>query len=185
MSGRRGRPDSRNAANKAEPHRLARHRQRRRPALPWGDPHSGMALASPTSGRYGARRTTVPVRLWLYRGRVGARARAWSSTWTGSWSTPSCRVRARKDLVRVAGGYWIAEADTAMMGISSDRWSVYMRDHLGLGHLDPAQIRAEVLGRMVDIYRGGVPLLPGPGRRSRRSAGAVGSDSRRGPTGCC
>jgi HAD superfamily hydrolase (TIGR01509 family) len=70
-------------------------------------------------------------------------------------------IRARQDLVAAAGGSWIAEAETAMMGISSDRWSVYMRDRLGLSHLEPARIRAEVLDRMVETYRAGVPLLPG------------------------
>jgi HAD superfamily hydrolase (TIGR01509 family) len=70
-------------------------------------------------------------------------------------------VRARKDLVREAGGRWIAEAETAMMGISSDRWSAYMRDRLGLREMTPAQIRDEVIARMVALYGAQVPLLPG------------------------
>jgi len=70
-------------------------------------------------------------------------------------------VRARKDLVREAGGRWIAEAETAMMGISSDRWSAYMRDRLGLEDMTPAHIRDEVLARMVALYGAQVPLLPG------------------------
>lgn len=70
-------------------------------------------------------------------------------------------VRARKDLVREAGGRWLPEAETAMMGISSDRWSVYMRDRLGLQAMTPAQIRDEVIGRMVALYGAEVPLLPG------------------------
>ena len=70
-------------------------------------------------------------------------------------------VRARKDLVRDAGGRWLPEAETAMMGISSDRWSVYMRDRLGLEAMTPAQIRTEVIGRMVALYGADVPLLPG------------------------
>jgi HAD superfamily hydrolase (TIGR01509 family) len=70
-------------------------------------------------------------------------------------------VRARKDLVRDAGGRWLPEAETAMMGISSDRWSVYMRDRLGLEAMTPAQIRTEVIGRMVALYGAEVPLLPG------------------------
>lgn len=32
-------------------------------------------------------------------------------------------VRARKDLVRQAHSRWIPEAETAMMGISSEQWS--------------------------------------------------------------
>jgi HAD superfamily hydrolase (TIGR01509 family) len=70
-------------------------------------------------------------------------------------------VRARKDLVREAGGRWIPEAETAMMGISSDRWSVYMRDRLGLRDMTPEQIRSDVLARMVTLYGAEVPLLLG------------------------
>ena len=70
-------------------------------------------------------------------------------------------VRARKELVVEAGGRWIPEAETAMMGISSDRWSVYMRERLGLGHMTPAEIRDQVVGRMVALYTAEVPLLPG------------------------
>jgi HAD superfamily hydrolase (TIGR01509 family) len=70
-------------------------------------------------------------------------------------------VRARKDLVREAGGQWLPEAETAMMGISSDRWSAYMRDRLGLQAMAPGQIRDEVIGRMVAMYGAGVPLMPG------------------------
>jgi HAD superfamily hydrolase (TIGR01509 family) len=70
-------------------------------------------------------------------------------------------MRARKDLVAVAGGRWRAEAETAMMGISSDRWSAYMRDRLDMQSYPAEQIRAEVIGRMIDLYREHVPLLPG------------------------
>jgi HAD superfamily hydrolase (TIGR01509 family) len=69
-------------------------------------------------------------------------------------------VRARKQLVAEAGGRWIAEAETAMMGVSSGQWSAYMRDHLGLD-LPPARIRDEVIARMAALYRADVPLLPG------------------------
>jgi len=70
-------------------------------------------------------------------------------------------VRARQDLVRVAGGRWLPEAETAMMGISSDRWSAYMRDRLGLDGLTREEIRSGVIERMVARYREHVPLLPG------------------------
>jgi HAD superfamily hydrolase (TIGR01509 family) len=72
-------------------------------------------------------------------------------------------VRARKDLVREAGGRWLPEAETAMMGVSSDQWSAYMRDHLGLD-LTAAQIRHEVISRMIELYRQSVPLIPGARR---------------------
>jgi HAD superfamily hydrolase (TIGR01509 family) len=70
-------------------------------------------------------------------------------------------ARARRDLVRAACGRWLPEAETAMMGISSDRWSAYMHERLGLGHLTPGRIRHEVIDRMVALYREQVPLLPG------------------------
>ena len=69
-------------------------------------------------------------------------------------------VRARKDLVREAGGRWIPEAETAMMGISSDRWSAYMRDHLALD-MTAERIRDEVIARMLGLYRVSVPLMSG------------------------
>jgi HAD superfamily hydrolase (TIGR01509 family) len=69
-------------------------------------------------------------------------------------------IRARKSLIREANGQWLPEADTAMMGISSDQWSVYMRDRLGVA-MAPEQIRDEVLARMIELYHTEVPLLPG------------------------
>ena len=70
-------------------------------------------------------------------------------------------MRARKDLVRAGGGRWHADAETAMMGVSSGVWSAYMRDRLELQHYTAEQIRADVLDRMVELYRQDVPLLPG------------------------
>ena len=70
-------------------------------------------------------------------------------------------MHARKDLVQAAGGRWIAEAETAMMGISSDRWSAYMRDRLDIQNYTAEHIRDEVINRMIDLYRKNVPLLPG------------------------
>jgi len=70
-------------------------------------------------------------------------------------------MRARKDLVRAGGGRWHADAETAMMGVSSGVWSAYMRDRLELQHYTAEQIRADVLDRMVGLYRQDVPLLPG------------------------
>jgi HAD superfamily hydrolase (TIGR01509 family) len=69
-------------------------------------------------------------------------------------------IRARRSLVDEAGGQWLPEADTAMMGISADRWTVYMRDRLRVD-MPPAKIRDEVVTRMTQLYRQQVPLLPG------------------------
>jgi HAD superfamily hydrolase (TIGR01509 family) len=70
-------------------------------------------------------------------------------------------VRARRELVCEAGGQWLPEAETAMMGISSARWSLYMRDRLGLQAMTAGEIRDEVIGRMVALYGAEVPLMPG------------------------
>jgi HAD superfamily hydrolase (TIGR01509 family) len=78
-------------------------------------------------------------------------------------------VRARKELVRRANGRWIPEAETAMMGISSDRWSAYMRDNLAL-NMTSAQIRDDVIRRMVELYRNDVPLIAG----AREAVEAIG-----------
>jgi HAD superfamily hydrolase (TIGR01509 family) len=84
-------------------------------------------------------------------------------------------VHARKELVRQAHGRWIPEAETAMMGISSDRWSAYMRDRLAL-NMTAAQIRHHVIRRMVELYKKDVPLIPG----AREAVDAIG---RRWPVG--
>jgi hypothetical protein len=73
-------------------------------------------------------------------------------------------VRARQDLVRAAGGRWLPQAETAMMGISSDRWSAYMHDRLGLKHLTPERIRGEVIERMIALYKGLCCISRGVGR---------------------
>lgn len=91
--------------------------------------------------------------------------------------------RARKDLVRAGGGRWHADAETAMMGVSSGVWSAYMRDRLDLRRYTAEQIRADVLDRMVELYRKDVPLLPGARAAGEAAAargpGAIASGSDR------
>ncbi len=79
-------------------------------------------------------------------------------------------VRARQELVRDAGGHWVPEADTAMMGISSDEWSAYMRDNLGIA-LSAGRIRAEVIRRMVALSTESVPFIDG----ARQAIEAIGA----------
>jgi HAD superfamily hydrolase (TIGR01509 family) len=67
---------------------------------------------------------------------------------------------AREALVREAGGTWRPEAATAMMGMSSSEWSVYMRDALGVP-MDPGDINEQVVRRMEQGYARELPLLPG------------------------
>jgi HAD superfamily hydrolase (TIGR01509 family) len=67
---------------------------------------------------------------------------------------------AKQRLVRAAGGHWLDDAPTAMMGMSSPEWSAYMRDELGVP-LDSAAINGEVMGLMEQGYARELPLLPG------------------------
>jgi HAD superfamily hydrolase (TIGR01509 family) len=66
----------------------------------------------------------------------------------------------REQLARDRGGRYGPEEQRAMMGMSSPEWSRYMHDHVGLPE-SPDEIAAEVVERMVDRYREGVPLIDG------------------------
>src|SRR3954454_22055193 len=67
---------------------------------------------------------------------------------------------AKEALVRESGGTWREEAPTVMMGMSSTEWSAYLHDDLGVP-MDAAGISRDVVRRMEDGYRRGLPLLPG------------------------
>jgi HAD superfamily hydrolase (TIGR01509 family) len=67
---------------------------------------------------------------------------------------------ARRELVTESGGHWRADAQRAMMGMSSVEWSRYMRDQLGVP-LSAEEIRAAVVERLERGYRERLPLLPG------------------------
>jgi HAD superfamily hydrolase (TIGR01509 family) len=58
-----------------------------------------------------------------------------------------------------------------MMGMSSPEWSAYMRDELGVP-LQPEEINRDVVGRMTQLYRERLPILPGA-VESVRAVGAV------------
>jgi HAD superfamily hydrolase (TIGR01509 family) len=66
----------------------------------------------------------------------------------------------REELVAAWGGLSRPEAQQAMMGMSSPEWSRYMHDELGLAQ-EPAEINDEVVRRMLERYRGDLPLLEG------------------------
>jgi len=66
----------------------------------------------------------------------------------------------RERLARERGARYDAEAQRAMMGMSSREWSRYMHEELGVP--GPAEeISAEVVRRMAARYRERLPLLPG------------------------
>jgi HAD superfamily hydrolase (TIGR01509 family) len=67
---------------------------------------------------------------------------------------------AKQALVHDAGGRWLDEAPTAMMGMSSPEWSAYLRDELHVP-LDAGAINREVVRRMEEGYARALPLLAG------------------------
>ena len=67
---------------------------------------------------------------------------------------------AREEVARGHGGHWSADAQRAMMGMSSTEWSAYMHEELGV-KLPPQQISDLVASRLEDRYRRELPLLPG------------------------
>ncbi len=66
----------------------------------------------------------------------------------------------REQLVRERGGRYDAEAQRAMMGMSSPEWSRYLHEELGVADA-PAEISAEVVRRMLARYEERLPLIPG------------------------
>ena len=67
---------------------------------------------------------------------------------------------AKHALVTESGGTWRDEAPEVMMGMSSPEWSRYLLEDLEVP-LSQDEINADVVRRMEDGYRAGLPLLPG------------------------
>jgi HAD superfamily hydrolase (TIGR01509 family) len=78
--------------------------------------------------------------------------------------------QAKEALVRESGGRWQDDAPTQMMGMSSPEWVAYLRDSLGVP-MDAESINRDVVRRMEDGYRRGLPLLPGAEDAVRALAG--------------
>jgi HAD superfamily hydrolase (TIGR01509 family) len=66
----------------------------------------------------------------------------------------------RAGLAQERGARYDAEAQRAMMGMSSLEWSRYMHDELGVPEA-PEEISAEVVRRMAARYRERLPLIDG------------------------
>ena len=66
----------------------------------------------------------------------------------------------RERYIREHGGRYDAEAQRAMMGMSSTEWSAYIHDELGVS-ASPEQINADVVELMAARYREHLPLVPG------------------------
>jgi HAD superfamily hydrolase (TIGR01509 family) len=65
----------------------------------------------------------------------------------------------REQVTRESGGRWHDRAQLEMMGMSSQEWSRYMRDALGVP-MEPEEISDVVVERLRERYEQGVPLLP-------------------------
>jgi HAD superfamily hydrolase (TIGR01509 family) len=76
---------------------------------------------------------------------------------------------AKREVVGEWGGVWKDEASRAMLGMSAPEWSVYMRDELQVDR-DPGAIDAEVVKRLLVVYRERLPLLPGAREAVKRLA---------------
>ena len=66
----------------------------------------------------------------------------------------------RGAFVRERGGRYDAEAQRAMMGMSSPEWSRYLHEELGVAD-EPDEIAAEMVRRMLGRYRERLPLIEG------------------------
>lgn len=77
----------------------------------------------------------------------------------------------RAQLTREWGGRYTAEAQRAMMGMSSPEWSRYLHDVVGLTPT-PDEINREVVRRMLDRYREELQLVPGAVEAVLRLQGA-------------
>jgi HAD superfamily hydrolase (TIGR01509 family) len=67
---------------------------------------------------------------------------------------------ARKSMADEAGKPWTSEDHEAVMGVSTQEWTAYMIDRLQLT-LTPQQVVDAVIGRMVEMYRSGIPWFEG------------------------
>ncbi len=77
--------------------------------------------------------------------------------------------QAREELVKEAGGRWGANAQTAMMGMASHEWSVYVRDELEVP-LPAQEISERVVARLTELYRRELPLIDGATAALRAAA---------------
>jgi HAD superfamily hydrolase (TIGR01509 family) len=75
----------------------------------------------------------------------------------------------RERYVRERGGRYDAEAQRAMMGMSSTEWSRYIHEELGVPAA-PEEVNADVVRLMEERYRERLPLVPGAREAVQRIA---------------
>jgi len=76
----------------------------------------------------------------------------------------------KRSLVVDWGGRWREAAAVDMMGMSSPEWATYLADRMGVDR-PPVEIDVEVVSRMQNRYRAGLPLIPGAIEAVERLAG--------------
>lgn len=81
----------------------------------------------------------------------------------GAWDT------ARRAIVAECGGRWKDGSTRAMMGMSAPEWSRFVRDELGVA-LEPEEISARVVERLLAGYERELPLIPGAVEAVKRVA---------------
>jgi HAD superfamily hydrolase (TIGR01509 family) len=77
----------------------------------------------------------------------------------------------RERYVRERRGRYDDGVQRAMMGMSAPEWSRYLHAEAGVPE-DPATINRDIVARMLEAYRGELPLLPGAEEAVRRTAAA-------------
>jgi len=77
----------------------------------------------------------------------------------------------RERVTKELGGHWHDHAQQEMMGMSSQEWSRYMRDSLGVP-MEPEEISELVVERLRERYEEAVPLMPHAGETVRTLAEA-------------
>lgn len=66
----------------------------------------------------------------------------------------------RRQFVADHGGHWPPDAQSRLMGMSTQEWARYLSHDLGV-HLPPNRVAEEVIDQMAARYREHLPLMPG------------------------
>ena len=73
----------------------------------------------------------------------------------------------RRGYVAEFGRSFLPDSQDRMMGMSTGEWSRHLAEDIGVPRT-PAQVAADVLGRMAERYRTALPLIPGSVETVRR-----------------
>jgi HAD superfamily hydrolase (TIGR01509 family) len=68
--------------------------------------------------------------------------------------------KARSSMAAEAGKEWNQDDHKAVMGVNTEEWAAYMIQRLELT-ISPQEVQAEIVQRMLEMYRQRVPYLPG------------------------